>query len=316
MTKPVAVITGIRGQDGILLGQLLIAAGFQVVGTSHAWSGTIALCEQSVEVVKVDIDDQAEIDDFIRLHRPDHLYCLAARASSKDLNANPIEMTEINGLSCVRFLEAVRTFSPKTRLCFASSSEVFAGSQVSPQTELTPTSPVNAYGVAKNLAMQYVRIYREQFGIYACSAILYNHESHLRPLHFVSKKICAAAAKIAQGLHVELTLGDLTAQRDWGYAGDTVRALKLMLEHDKPEDYVVATGVLHSVAQMCEIAFSHVGLQYTEHVKIALQNDRRAEASPLRGDASKARQLLNWMPEISFEEMIQRMVDHEMKINA
>ncbi len=316
MIKRVAIITGIRGQDGTLLCESLIAAGFYVVGTSHTWSGSILLSGQLVDVLQVDLCDQVQINDVIRLYQPDHLYCLAAKASSKDLNANPIEMTQINGLSCVRFLEAVRALSPKTRICLASSSEVFAGSLVSPQTEVTPTCPVNAYGIAKNLAMQYIRMYREQFDIFACSAILYNHESHLRPLHFVSKKICTAAAKISQGLQDELMLGDLSAQRDWGYAGDTVRALKLMLDHGKPEDYVVATGQLHSVADMCDIAFNHVGLRYTDYVKITAQHDRRTEVNLLRGDASKAKQLLNWMPEVSFEEMIQRMVDHELKAIA
>lgn len=312
MKKLRAIITGIRGQDGQLLSELLIRAGYEVMGTSHQWSGQVTVDGLPISVHRLDLLDEDQIKHLLHTFQPDELYCLGARASSADLSFNPVEMMQINGVSCLRFLEAIRHHSPKTRMCYASSSEVFAGCESSPQTESTPVRPLNAYGLAKSFGMQTIELYRQQFGLFACSAISFNHESHLRSEHFVSKKICSAAARISKEMQNELLLGDLRAQRDWAYAGDTVRAMSLMLRHAQPEDFVIATGQLHTVEDMCRIAFDHVGLRYQEHVKSAVQPDRRPERHVLCGDPSKAAKILRWKPSVSFESMIEQMVDIEL----
>jgi GDPmannose 4,6-dehydratase len=307
-----AVITGIRGQDGHFLARLLLEQGYQVIGTSHSWQGQLAIGDDSVNVYKLDLTSQAQINELVREHRPDHIYALAARASSADLNADPEAMTQINGVSVLRILEAIRLFSPATKFCFASSSEVFAGATITPQDELTAVAPLNIYAAAKAYGMHVVRIYRQIHQLFACSAILYTHESHLRPEHFLVQKVCTAAARISLGLQEKLLLGSLSAQRDWAYAGDTVRAMLLILQADTPDDFIISTGHLHSVRDVCEVAFRHVGLDYRGYVVESSDVDtgRRVERVALLGNSLKAKKILDWAPSIDFETMISSMVDY------
>jgi GDPmannose 4,6-dehydratase len=307
-----AVITGIRGQDGHFLARLLLGQGYQVMGTSHSWHGQLAIGDDLVDVHKLDLNSQVQINALVQEYQPDHLYALAARASSADLNADPEAVMQINGVSVLRILEAIRLFSPTTKLCFASSSEVFAGTTTSPQDELSALAPLNTYAAAKAYGMHVVRIYRQIHQLFACSAILYTHESHLRPEHFLVQKVCTAAARISLGLQEKLLLGNLSAQRDWVYAGDAVRVMMLMLQAKAPNDFVISTGHLHSVRDVCEIAFHRVGLDYQSHVVESSDVDtgRRIERVALLGDSLKAQKILGWKPSIDFETMVFLMVDH------
>jgi GDPmannose 4,6-dehydratase len=307
-----AVITGIRGQDGHFLARLLLAQGYQVMGTSHSWQGQLAIGDDLVDVHKLDLTSQAQINELVQKHRPGHLYALAARASSADLNADPEAVMQINGVSVLRILEAIRLFSPATKFCFASSSEVFAGATTSPQDELTPLAPLNTYAAAKAYGMHVVRIFREIHQLFACSAILYTHESHLRPEHFLVQKVCTAAARISLGLQEKLILGSLSAQRDWSYAGDAARAMMLMLQAKAPDDFVISTGYQHSVRDVCELAFRRVGLDYQSYVVESSDVDtgRRVERIVLLGNSVKAQKILGWTPSIDFKTMVFSMVDH------
>lgn len=318
MAEPLktALVTGVLGQDGFYLAKLLSARGYRVIGTSHRGPGRLDLAGHGnppVEVLGLELADGAAIRALVRQWRPAHIYNLAARASSAQLFDDAAATAEINGLAVVHLLEAIRTESAETRFCQASSSEVFARSAESPQSEGTPLRPRNAYGAAKVFAQNMVEAYREQFGIFACSAILFNHESPRRGLHFVTRKITSAAARVRAGLEQTLTIGNIDGRRDWSFAGDLVRGMWLMLEQPEPEDYVLASGETHSVRELCELAFGRLGLDYREHVKVDPAQQRPPDAVELRGDPSKARVRLGWRPAVGFEELVYMMVDADCK---
>jgi GDPmannose 4,6-dehydratase len=305
-----ALVIGALGQDGAYLTDLLLRQGYEVIGTSHrapdpetAYAGQLR---------RLDLASFDAIRALLSEIRPDEVYNLAARASSAQLFDDAIQSGDINGLAVARFLEALHQVAPHARFCQALSSEIFAGATESPQTEATPVSPCNAYGAAKVYARHMVGAYRDQRGLFACGAILYNHESPLRPPHFVTRKVARAVARIARGSSEILQLGPAENRRDWGHARDHVRALHLMLQRDEPQDFIVATGATHSVAQLCETAFAAAGLDYRRHVVFADIPGRRAENCELRGDAGKARRLLGWSAETSFGELIREMVEAEL----
>jgi len=315
---PLALITGIRGQDGWYLAQRLLGLGHRVVGTTHdaAHAGAIAIGGRDVPVIAVDLGDTEAVEAAIRDQAPDEVYNFAARASSAQLFDDPVATAEINGVAVARLLEAIRRHRPGARFCQASSSEIFAGAEVSPQNEATPRQPINAYGAAKAFADHVVAAYRKSFGLFACSAILYPHESPRRPVHFLVRKVARAAARVAAGLDDAITLGDLGAVRDWGYAPDTVEAMRQMLQQRAPRDYVIATGEPHTVRDVCEAAFGHVGLDWRRHVAV---DDRlvRAPDDVIRlGDPARARAELNWAPSLTFRELIGHIVDCDRRLLA
>ncbi len=310
-----ALITGVLGQDGYYLAELLAARGYRVVGTSHRGPGRLDLPGRpSVEVLGLDLADGAAIRALVRQMRPAHMYNLAARASSAQLFDDAPATAEINGLAVVHLLEAVRTESAETRFCQASSSEVFGNSIESPQNEATPLRPRNAYGAAKVFAQNMVEAYRAQHGVFACSAILFNHESPRRGPHFVTRKITSAAARVKAGLAQTLTLGNIDGRRDWSFAGDLVRGMWLMLEQPEPKDYVLASGETHSVREFCELAFRRLGLDYRNHVMLDPAEQRAADTIELRGDPSKARARLGWRAAVGFEDLVFMMVDADCEL--
>jgi GDPmannose 4,6-dehydratase len=310
-----ALITGVLGQDGSYLAELLTAKGYQVIGTSHRGGQRTkpSGAAREIEVLGLDLADGEAIRALVKRTRPHHLYNLAARASSAQLFDDVVATTRINGLAVVHMLEAVRTESTETRFCQASSSEVFAKATESPQNELTPLRPRNAYGAAKALAQNMVEAYRERYGLFACTAVLFNHESPRRGLHFVTRKITSTAARIKAGLENSLVLGNLDSRRDWSFAGDMVHALWLMLEQPAPDDFVLASGETHSVMELCELAFERLGLDYRKHVVVDPQEERKADAVELRGDPTKARLRLGWRPAVGFKELVYMMVDADYK---
>ena len=310
-----AVITGLRGQDGSYLAEYLLAKGYRVVGTSHAASCNFRLPELrvEVEVEQLDLSSTASVKHFIQKVRPDEVYNLAARSSSAQLFDDPIATAEINGLAAVRFLEAIREVSPLTRFCQAASSEMFAGVDISPQDESTPYRPINAYGAAKTFAANMVAAYRVRHRLFATTAILFNHESPRRGMDYVTRKITHTVAKIALGQEKDLTLGSLDSLRDWGNACDYARAMWLMLQQQTAEDFVIATGETHSVREFCEVAFSHVGLNYLDFVRIDPQWARRAETIELRGNSTKIKQL-GWQPSVGFADLVRLMVNADIDL--
>lgn len=306
-----ALVTGIRGQDGTYLAKLLASCGYAVIGTSHRIKddSSLVVNGEEIPVVRLDLADSHSIRDTLECYRPDEIYNLASRSSSTQLFDDAVATAEINGLAVVRFLEYIRAVCPETRFCQASSSEVFANSLVSPQDESTPLRPRNAYGAAKVYAQNMIENYRNRFGVFACSAILYNHESPLRGMEYVTRKVTFSAARIAAGQDKTIMLGNLESRRDWGYAGDYVNAMWRMLQQPEPGDYVVATGETHSVRELCELAFSRVGLDYRNHVVMDQKLERSPDAIELCGNASKARSMLGWKPSVTFSELVHMMVD-------
>ncbi len=312
----VALITGCNGQDGSLLSKQLISQGYVVYGTTrvpahgqvHVWK------PHAIKLIELDLNSGDQVNDCVANVMPDELYHLAARSSSSQLFDDPVATAEINAVSTVRILEAIRKWSPNTRFCQASSSEVFAGAVESPQSENTPLIPVNAYGAAKAFAMNIVSAYRLQYGLFACNAILYNHESPLRAPEYVTRKITMAVSRIALGSDKELVLGDLDNRRDWGFAGDYVRAMWMMLQHNRPDDYIVATGKTHSVREFCDVAFSHVGLDYRDYVRIDTSFARRPETVELRGNPERAHRQLGWKPEVQFKQLVEMMVNADIAL--
>ena len=309
-----ALITGVRGQDGSFLAEHLLTKGYRVVGTSHVLAGAhqIFPCRQFIEVVRLNLEVTEEVGALVATLQASEIYNLAARSSSAQLFDDALSTAEINGLAATRFLEAIRQVSPHTRFCQASSSEIFAGTDSSPQDENTPFQPINAYGAAKTYAANIVTAYRSRFGLHASTAILFNHESPLRGLDYVTRKITNTAAKIALRQAQELVLGNLESRRDWGFAGDYSHAMWLMLQQPQANDYVIATGVTHSVRDFCAIAFEHLGLDYRHFVRTDPYWERRPESVDLRGDASRARSQLGWQPTTDFSSLVKMMVDADM----
>jgi GDPmannose 4,6-dehydratase len=312
-----ALITGITGQDGSYLAELLLAEGYRVVGMTRRSSVTnderIAHLAGSLELIQGDLLDQASLVSALQAVQPDEVYNLAAQSFVPTSWNQPVLTGEFTALGVTRMLEAVRQVDPGVRFYQASSSEMFGKVREVPQTERTPFHPRSPYGVAKAYGHFLTVNYRESYGIFTASGILFNHESPRRGLEFVSRKVTDGAARISLGLATELPMGNLDAERDWGFAGDYVRAMWLMLQRAEPSDYVVATGVAHSVRDICRIAFARVGLDYDRYVRSDPSLFRPAEVDHLLGDATRARDELGWTPSISFQSMIESMVDADVE---
>ncbi len=317
MCRSTALITGIFGQDGSYLASLLLIHGYRVVGLVRPEVAVpaekMAVLPDGVELVRGSLLDERNLRDVVEKYAPQEIYNLAARASSSQFLTEPVLTGDVNGMAVVKLLEVIRTADTEIRFCQASSSEMFGRPQEAPQTELTPFRPRNPYGVAKLFAHGMVGTYRENFGLFACSCILFNHESPRRSREFVTRKITSGVASIKAGLTDSLSLGDLDATRDWGFAGDYARAMWQMLRVANPDDYVIATGESHSVREFCELAFAHVGLDYRNYVRIDQRARRPVEPVPLVGDAAKARACLGWRPTLSFEELVHAMVDSDVR---
>jgi GDPmannose 4,6-dehydratase len=317
MTKPVALITGITGQDGSYLAEFLLEQGYEVIGmvrrTSTVTFSRIAHIQEQLTLVSGDMLDEPSMISILQEYRPSEVYNLAAQSFVPTSWQQPVFTGEVTALGVTRLLDAIRTVDPTIRFYQASSSEMFGKVRETPQNETTPFYPRSPYGVAKVYGHWITINYRESYGLHATSGILFNHESHRRGLEFVTRKISFGVARIKLGLDQELPLGNLDSRRDWGYAGDYVRAMWLMLQQDEPHDYVIATGETHSVRELCEIAFDHVGLDWQQYV---VQNERfmrPAEVDLLVGDASKAGHVLGWEPTVSFRELIQIMVEADLE---
>jgi len=312
-----ALITGITGQDGSYLAELLLEKGYQVFGMVRRSSTEnferINHLRHKIELRQADLLDQLSLVRLIEKCRPDELYNLAAQSFVPTSWEQPMLTGEFNALGVTKWLEAIRQVNKKVKFYQASSSEMFGKVQEVPQTEKTPFYPRSPYGVAKVYAHWITVNYRESYGIFAVSGILFNHESPRRGLEFVSRKITDGAARIKLGKAKKLYLGNLDAKRDWGYAGDYVRAMWLMLQQKQPEDFVIATGKNHTVRDLAQIAFDRVGLDYKKFVEVDPKLVRPAEVDVLLGDPSYAQKRLGWKPEVSFEELIQMMVDADME---
>jgi GDPmannose 4,6-dehydratase len=307
-----ALITGITGQDGSYLAELLLEHGYQVFGLVRRSSTErferIAHIYDRIELVRGDLLDQTSLFAAVQRAQPDEVYNLAAQSFVPTSWQEPVLTAEFTALGVTRMLEAVRQAAPRARFYQASSSELFGQVQVTPQREDTPFWPRSPYGVAKLYAHWITVNYRESYGLHACCGILFNHESPRRGPEFVTRKVSLAAARIKLGLARELKLGNLDAQRDWGFAGDYVRAMWLMLQRPEPTDYVIATGVQHSVRELVAIAFDEVGLDWSKYVVVDPTLLRPAEIDRLVGDASKARGELPWSPSVDFEALVRMMV--------
>ena len=313
---PTALITGITGQDGSYLAEFLLEKGYKVVGIVRRSSTTpyerISHLVDHVELVSADLLDQTSLTDVVNDCRPDEIYNLAAQSFVQTSWNQPVLTGEFTALGVTRMLEAMKKAAPNARFYQASSSEMFGKVHESPQRESTPFYPRSPYGVAKVYGHWITVNYRESFALYAVSGILFNHESPRRGLEFVTRKVTDGVARVKLGLSRELRLGNLEARRDWGFAGDYVRAMWLMLQQDTPDDYVVGTGKTWSVRQLCEAAFRCVGLDYREFV---VQDDRffrPAEVDLLVADASNARAALGWSPDVTFDQLIEMMVQADL----
>ena len=315
-----ALITGITGQDGSYLAELLLEKGYQVFGmlrrTSTETSERIEHLRGRLELREGDLHDQASLMALLEEIRPDEVYNLAAQSFVPTSFHQPILTGEVTALGVTRLLEAVRRVNDKIRFYQASTSEMFGKVRASPQNELTPFYPRSPYGVAKVYGHYITVNYRESYGIFACSGILFNHESPRRGKLFVTRKISHGIAQIKAGLATELRLGNLDACRDWGFAGDYVEAMWLMLQQPKPDDYVVATGETHSVREFCQLAFARAGLEWERRVIVDPALVRPADVDLLVGDASKARRVLGWRSKTSFRGLVEMMVDADLERNG
>jgi len=315
-----ALITGITGQDGSYLAELLLEKGYQVFGmlrrTSTETSERIEHLRGRLELREGDLHDQASLMALLEEIRPDEVYNLAAQSFVPTSFHQPILTGEVTALGVTRLLEAVRRVNDKIRFYQASTSEMFGKVRASPQNELTPFYPRSPYGVAKVYGHYITVNYRESYGIFACSGILFNHESPRRGKLFVTRKISHGIAQIKAGLATELRLGNLDACRDWGFAGDYVEAMWLMLQQPKPDDYVVATGETHSVREFCQLAFARAGLDWERRVIVDPALVRPADVDLLVGDASKARRVLGWRSKTSFRGLVEMMVDADLERNG
>jgi len=315
---PTALITGITGQDGSYLAELLLSKGYEVVG-AHRRSSTvtferIAHLMDRVTLVPADLLDESSLIRVLRDYRPTEVYNLAAQSFVQTSWVQPVLTGEVTALGVIRLLDAILTVDPSVRFYQASSSEMFGKVVEVPQNERTPFYPRSPYGVAKVYGHWATVNYRESYGLHASSGVLFNHESPRRGLEFVTRKVTNAVARIKLGLADHVALGNLDAQRDWGYAEDYVRAMWLMLQQDTPGDYVVATGETHSVREFCQVAFGHAGLDWERYVRAADERFMRpAEVDLLVGDPTKAHQVLGWKPEVSFEQLVTMMVDADIK---
>ena len=312
-----ALVTGVGGQDGALLSALLLAEGYHVAGVvrrdPESYAENLGHIGSEIEFVAADLLDRESLAAALRATGASEVYNLAAPSFVPRSWDEPILTAEFAAVGATSMLEAIREVDPSIRFYQASSSEIFGEPRETPQTEETPPSPLTPYGVAKAYAHFIAGSYRRRYGMFTCCGILYNHESPLRPVDFLPRKVARAAAAISLGLEHELVLGDLSARRDWGYAGDFVRAMWLMLRHDEPGDYIVATGVSRSVEELVACAFDAVSLDWRDHVRSDPSLFRgTAELHDLVGDASKARRILGWEPKVSFEELLRLMVEADL----
>jgi len=310
------IITGITGQDGSYLAELLLEKGYEVYGMVRRSSAPnlwrIQHLLDRITLKPADLLDQLSLIRLIDDVRPRELYNLAAMSFVPASWDQPMLTGEYNSQGVTRLLDAVRRVDPSIRFYQASSSEMFGKVRETPQRETTPFYPRSPYGVSKVFAHYITVNYRESYNLFAVSGMLFNHESPRRGLEFVTRKVTDGVARIKRGMADTLSIGNLDAQRDWGFAGDYVRAMWLMLQQDEPDDYVIATGVSHSVRQLIEIAFAHVGLDWQKHVRVDPALLRPAEVEHLRGDSSKARGVLGWSPQVSFEQLVKLMVDADL----
>ncbi|HET9604425.1 MAG TPA: GDP-mannose 4,6-dehydratase [Gemmatimonadales bacterium] len=313
---PKALVTGVTGQDGSYLAELLLSKGYEVAGmvrrTSHHSYERIEHLLDRVQIVAADLLDQHSLTQVLQETRPDEVYNLAAQSYVPTSWTQPVLTGEFTALGVTRILEAVRLVHPSARFYQASSSEMFGRVVETPQNERTPFYPRSPYGVAKAYGHWITVNYRESYGIYAVSGILFNHESPRRGIEFVTRKVTDGVARIKLGLASELRLGNLDARRDWGFAGDYVDAMWRMLQQPEAEDYVIGTGTTHSVRELVEAAFNHVGLDWEKHVVVDPRFIRPAEVDLLQADPSKARAKLGWEPKASFAELVAMMVDADL----
>jgi GDPmannose 4,6-dehydratase len=313
-----ALITGITGQDGSYLADFLLEKDYRVYGLVRRSSTInferITHLQDKVELIPGDLLDQSSLITALQKSDPDEVYNLAAQSFVPTSWTQPVLTGEFTALGVTRMIEAIRMVNPKIRFYQASSSEMFGMTEESPQNERTRFYPRSPYGVAKLYGHWITVNARESYGLFTCSGILFNHESPRRGIEFVTRRISYNVARISLGLQDKLKMGNLEAERDWGFAGDYVRAMWLMLQQDTPDDYVIATGVSHSVRHFLEIAFAHVGLDYQDHVEIDADLMRPADVYHLRGDCTKARNQLDWSPQIGFEGLVATMVDADLEL--
>ncbi len=320
MTMPTALITGVTGQDGAYLAQLLLGKGYEVVGLMRRSASSDVIGERlrwlgvldHVRLVDGNLTDLSSLIRIIEAHRPDEVYNLAAQSFVAASWQQPLLTGSVTGLGAANVLEAVRIVRPETRFYQASSSEMFGRVQATPQNERTPFYPRSPYAVAKLYAHWMTINYRESFGLHASSGILFNHESPLRGIEFVTRKVTDGVARIKLGLASELPLGNLDAKRDWGHARDYVAAMWLMLQQEQPDDYVIATGRTVPIREMVATAFACAGLDWQAHVTTRLELMRPAEVELLQGDADKARRVLGWAPTVTLEAMLAEMVEADL----
>ncbi|APH06593.1 GDP-mannose 4,6-dehydratase [Bacillus weihaiensis] len=314
-----AFITGVTGQDGAYLAKFLLDKGYRVVGlvpqrsTSSFWRLDYFNITDSIELVYGDVTDLSSLVKILRTFKPDEVYNLAAQSFVGVSWDQPILTCNVTGMGALNVLEAVRLTDNNIKVYQASSSEMFGEVQEPIQNENTPFYPRSPYGVSKLFAHWMTVNYRESHDMFASSGILFNHESPLRGLSFVTRKVTDAVARISLGVQDKLILGNLNAKRDWGFAGDYVEAMWLMLQHDKPDTFVVSTGLSHSIKDLCDVAFNYVGLNWKEHVESNASLFRPAEVNILMGNSDKAKETLGWVPKTSFKEMVEMMIEADMK---
>ena len=317
MSEKRALITGITGQDGSYLAELLLEKDYEVFGLVRRSSTVnferIGHLQDKIELISGDLLDQKSLVSALQTARPQEVYNLGAQSFVPVSWEQPMLTGEVTGLGVTRLLEAIRTCDETIRFYQASTSELFGKAQETPQNEQTAFYPRSPYGVSKLYAHWITINYRESYGLFASTGILFNHESPRRGREFVTRKITHGVARIKHGLDQELRLGNLDSRRDWGYAGDFVRAMWMMLQEDEPDDYVIATGTSRTIREFCEVAFAHAGLDWRQYVVVDERFLRPAEVHTLLGDATKAREKLGWEPEVGFEEMVQQMVDWDLE---
>ena len=317
MDKKVAFISGITGQDGSYLAELLLGKGYKVYGMVRRASvekfERIAHIMDRIELIQGDLLDQYSLISALKKAQPTEVYNLAAQSFVPTSWAQPVLTSEFTAIGVTRMLESIRLVDPKIRFYQASSSEMYGKVLETPQTENTPFYPRSPYGVAKVYGHYITVNYRESYDLFAVSGILFNHESPRRGLEFVTRKVTDGVARIKRGLSSELRLGNLDARRDWGFAGDYVEAMWLMLQQDTPDDYVIATGETHTVKELVQVAFDHAGLDWEKYVKLDPAFIRPAEVDLLIGDPAKAKKQLGWTPKVSFEQLVKMMVDSDIE---
>jgi GDPmannose 4,6-dehydratase len=318
MAVKTALITGITGQDGSYLAELLLAKGYAVVGATRdvkkAFTSLLPGLPGKVDLLEWDMRDGEKMGRALAHCRPQEIYNFAAYSFGSGMYDDPVGIGEVNGVGVARILETIRETDASIRFCQASSREICGAALESPQSEETPANPRSPYGAAKLYADSMVRIYRRHYHLYACSAILFNHESPRRGLDFVTRRIAREAARIKLGLASELRLGNLAARRDWGFAGDYVRGMWLMLQQPHADDYVLASGETHSVREFCESAFGYLGLDYNDYVREDAAAYRPSEPTLLVGNISKAKHALGWEPAVGFRELVHMMVQAELQM--